>query len=63
MEKNHKTDDQMESSEQDNSSDDRRKGIDRRWIKSGYTGPERRSSKDRREEKPKKDGDFDPSRL
>jgi len=62
--KNHrKADDQKEASEQENSPDDRRKGIDRRWIKSGYTGPERRNSKDRRKKKPQKNGDFDPSRL
>ena len=29
---------------------DRRSGIDRRWIKGGYTGEERRSGKNRRQE-------------
>lgn len=64
MKNNRKQNDQKEAIEQQkNSPDDRRKGIERRWIKSGYTGPERRSSTDRREKKPQKKGDLDPSRL
>jgi hypothetical protein len=73
MKNNRKQDDQKKAIEQQRSlpddcrkgkgPDDRRKGIDRRWIKSGYTGPERRSSTDRREKEPQKKGDLDPSRL
>jgi hypothetical protein len=51
MKNNRKTDNQKEVFEQKKSSDDRRKGIERRWIKSGYTGPERRNPKDRRGKK------------
>lgn len=42
---------------------DRRSGFNRRWIKSNYSGEERRSGKDRREGLPVKDlpvpGDLD----
>ena len=63
MENNHKTDDQEETPTQNDPSSDHRKGLDRRWIKSGHSRPERRGSKDRRRKKPQKNGDFDPSRL
>jgi hypothetical protein len=63
MENNRKTDDQKETPEQDDSSFERRKGLDRRWIKSDHSRPERRNSKDRRRKKPQKNGDFDPTRL
>ena len=63
MENNRKTDDHKERPKPDDSSGDHRKGLDRRWIKSGYNGPERRGLKDRRRKKPQKNGDFDPSRL
>ena len=52
-----------EDSADENSDDERRQGIDRRWIKSGYSGKNRRDPDERREDKPQKDGDFDPSRL
>ncbi len=52
-----------EDSTDKKSDDERRRGIDRRWIKSGYPGKERRHSDKRRDDKPQKDGDFDPSRL
>jgi hypothetical protein len=42
------------------SDENRRKGLDRRWIKSKYSGPERRAGKDRRERKPKPEKTFDP---
>lgn len=63
MEENHKIDNHKEDPEKDGTDDERRKGMDRRWIKSGYPGPERRKPDERREKKDKRDGDFDPSRL
>lgn len=64
MAENSKPDQNGPEPEGDQSKDDRRKGIDRRWIKSNYPGKERRRRPDeRRDETPRKNSDFDPSRL
>jgi hypothetical protein len=45
---------------QDEAEENRRKSIERRWIKSKYSGPERRTGRDRRAKKPKPKKIFNP---
>jgi hypothetical protein len=49
-----------DSQNQQEAEENRRKGLERRWIKSKYSGPERRTGQDRRAKKPKPKKIFNP---
>jgi hypothetical protein len=56
-------DSQDEPKDSEESVESRRKGLDRRWIKSKYSGPERRAGRDRRARKEKPEKTFNPEDI